>query len=162
MADGTIEGVVPDAANEAVLGKLIGTGTAREVHEHGGEPGRIVKASRGPVPSSNWTEWLLWNQGADTDLAKILGRYFAISQSGRYLVMERLRNLTQEEKQTPARRPCWITDAKPSAFGMSVDTEVKLRDYSQVNIGAVLAAAAVVPHPLKADSQMEIWARLPR
>ena len=122
--------------------------------------------SRSPLHASNWTEWNLWNQVAETHLTNVMGRCFAISESGQYLVMERLDDLKPNDKENPVSCPSWVTDRKPSAFGLSANGQIKLRDYGQVTLpsgrgqlatGAALAAAPVVSLSLQPDKQMASW-----
>jgi hypothetical protein len=133
-----------EGAFAMAAGLVLGTGSARVVTEYIGHPGLVIKVSFRPTFASNWKEWLLWNQIEDEQpLAAIFGKCVAMSVSGKYLVMERLDDLNTAQA---AQRFCppWITDRKPSAFGLNAAGEVKLRDYAQQVLGFFLAQFPLV------------------
>ena len=57
-----------------------------------------------------------------------------MSASGKYLVMERLGDL-KDDQSRERRAPPWVTDKKRSAFGVNATNEIKLRDYGQLALG---------------------------
>ena len=112
-----------------------------------------------PPHTSNRTEWFIWNEiENEPGVAATLGRCDAMSTSGRFLIMERLDDLTTPEERTLRRYPDWTTDHKTNAFGVNAKGEVKVRDYGMVTLGQTLASAAI--HDLPADEDMDKWLKL--
>jgi hypothetical protein len=102
--------------------------------------------------SPNLTEWLIWKQVEDQpQLAAVLGRCVAISVSGRYLIMERLDDLTTDAQRAERRYPAWTTDHKANAFGVDAAGVVKIRDYGFVTLGQTLNAASILQITPDAD-----------
>src|SRR5262245_37786566 len=78
---------------------------------------------------TNVRELCIWNGVKNTDLAQIFGECHAISESGRYLVMERLDDITDADRADTPDVPEWVRDVYPGSFGRNSDGAIKLRDY---------------------------------
>lgn len=117
----------------------LGTGSSRVVLACGGYPDVVIKVGYRHAQGANWTEWNLWHQIKDEEaMAPLFGECFAMSANGKFLVMERLNDLTDE--QAPTRLcPPWVTDKKRSAFGVNRAGAIKLRDYGQLATGFFLS-----------------------
>jgi hypothetical protein len=61
------------------------------------------------------------------------GRVFAISYSGRYLMMERLDDITRDHYNESLDVPIWFQDNQPENFGINADG-MKIRDYAMVQL----------------------------
>lgn len=131
--------ILDDGLFASLMGLTVGTGSSRVVLEYVGQPDRVIKVGYRNPPIANWTEWNLWLQVEnDPTLASVFGRCFAMSASGKFLVMERLTDLTDAQA---ANRLCppWVTDKKRTAFGVNAAGDVKLRDYNQLALGSFLS-----------------------
>jgi hypothetical protein len=78
----------------------------------------------------------------------LFGRCVAISQTGRFLIMERLDDLTADQLQLRPPVPAWFTDRKPSAWGAPPNSHtVKIRDYGTLALSRCLPRAPLEPLP---------------
>lgn len=126
----------PDATFELVIGGKFGKGTTREVYDVLNESDRVIKKAHPRALTANWHEYMVWNAARDTRWAPVLGRVYCISESGRYLMMERLSDIEPRDYANVPFLPYWVNDLKPSNFGVTADrTLVKVRDYAVVNLG---------------------------
>jgi hypothetical protein len=127
-------------------GELIGSGTSRDVYAVAGRDDIVVKQMNRPFPMPNMVEWLVWQallemvEGTgDTEPNPTLHMSFAkcytISQTGKFLVMERLTPLAKHEVFERGRDafPFWLNDVKPSALGKDGSGRVKVLDYAMVH-----------------------------
>src|SRR5207253_2992738 len=71
-----------------------------------------------------------------------VGHVKSISSSGRFLVMERLSDLNRSLKGTAL--PVWQDDLKASAFGLTPNGEIRIRDYGTVKLGQLLGTQRIV------------------
>ena len=69
----------------------IGEGTRRIVYSVKNNPNVIIKEMKNIFPGSNMYEHFLWNFMSSTKLSNVFGKCFTISESGKYLIMEYLR-----------------------------------------------------------------------
>ncbi|MEH6952642.1 hypothetical protein V4R08_15215 [Nitrobacter sp. NHB1] len=69
------------------------------------------------------------------------GQILGISESGRFLMMEKLGDLDDAEYESTSAPPTWLNDVKKNAFGKTADGKIKIRDYGAVEIGTSLAKA---------------------
>jgi hypothetical protein len=138
----TLNGVVDaDGPFELVKGRQLGTGAARTVYEFEGYPDLVIKESRVHPHMQNCTEWRVWCEIAgDHGWNGRVGRCEAISRSGRFLVMERLDDVTTDEQRERRELLYWVHEWRPSAFGVNSAGVVKTRDYG-------LAAPGPYPQP---------------
>jgi hypothetical protein len=142
-----------DAEMEKVCGKEFAGGTSRNAHDVIGNPDAVIKKMKLKSPAANFSEQLIWSSLQGTDMEKEFGQILGISESGRYLMMERLSDLTEEEYKLVKYPPDWLKDVKISAYGKNSKGEIKLRDYGMFDIGPALATAK------KKAAQWQIEAR---
>jgi hypothetical protein len=109
-------------------GRKLGEGGSRVVYAIIGTRSVVLKVGK-HSPDSNRNEWRIWQTIAHSGRARLFARCYAISCDGRYLLMERLRDLTDAELQHRPKMPIWVTDRKRSAYGADNRGDVKLRDY---------------------------------
>lgn len=113
-------------------------GSSREVYRVKENADCVVKKAISARPTSNMIEWFVWLGSADhPPLANVLGRCFALSESGRYLVMERLDDIDKGDYSVIPDVPLWLNDLKPDAFGKRHGT-IKVRDYGVLKYDKLL------------------------
>lgn len=88
---------------------------------------------------SNWTEWFIWNNIKDTPLKNAFGECRHISRTGRYLIMERLEDISISERDLCPHPPSWLKDAWYTNCGRDRDGNIKVRDYGNVDLSGVLS-----------------------
>ncbi len=131
----------PDAEFEALKGVQIGSGVGRNVYEVKGNPDAVTKEIKGVTPAPNWLEYFIWSAVRGTALEEKFGQLLGISESGRFLMMEKLSDLDDAEYESTPAPPTWLNDVKKNAFGKNADGKVRIRDYGAVEIGNPLAKA---------------------
>lgn len=148
MADVDLEKMI-DRAN------LLGSGTSRAVYAVHGYANLVIKEMKLPFPGANFVEWLVWSaleqmaedisdNTPNSDLQSRFARCYAISESGRLLVMERLTPLSKDDVFPPGEFPHWLNDVKTAAFGKDTSFgrdgsgQIKVMDYANVNFYEVL------------------------
>ena len=152
----------PDSFFEDNLGKFIAKGTSREVYEFSGDDSSVIKKVHLPSPSSNFIEWYVWqavkkmavtdimNWTPNHEIQNLFAECRSISESGRYLIMERLTPITNSDWDRIPQIPEWVNDRKPSAFGKTAEGYVKLLDYAAIDFYSGLSQTLVsVPFSLK-------------
>ena len=142
-----VTGLQADQTLAGLCGQVIGTGSTRNVYEYVGEPDWVIKAYHRPAtpPSSNFIEWTICGAVKGTQFEPLFGQCFAFSETGRFLVMEKLNDIPKGFQGARPRVPDWLHDLKVTAFGLNANGEVKCRDYGQVDIGATLGSAGTKP-----------------
>lgn len=65
----------------------------------------------------------------------VFGEIKAISETGRYVMMERLLDLSAEEYRRTQSYPDWLRDLKPENIGRAADGKFKVRDYAMTKLG---------------------------
>jgi len=120
-------------------------GTSRQTHNVIADRLVVVKKIKdgyGGPNFPNYIEWFIWSSVSETDLADVFGRCFAISTTGRYLMMERLDDISTADVPLTPLLPDWVKDIKGlTVFGKNQQGVVKVRDYALVKIGDALAQA---------------------
>lgn len=115
--------IEPDSYFEESLGASISKGQSREVFAVKDDDGRVIKKEYGLLPYSNMVEWIVWGalqkmrediigNTANDELRQLFAECFAISESGRYLAMERLQPLTSTSQFRTSLYPDWLNDKK--------------------------------------------------
>ena len=133
----------------------IGHGTARVAYCLKNDPNSIVKKSVGSRHYSNILEWSIWLAAADhPELRSILGQCHCLSESGKYLVMERLDDINAEDYKLIPDVPVWFNDRKPSAFGKSGGV-IKIRDYGMITYGEFLNRQLTKPPAFAVEARMK-------
>jgi hypothetical protein len=132
-----------DSHNERLIDQSpFAKGTSREVFRVPTNDSIVIKRTLTAFPGANFVEWNIWNAIKQTDLIDVFGACTEISESGRYLVMEYLRDISTNEAADTPTLPDWVTDVKGTTiFGRGLDGKVKVRDYALVNLSEALAAA---------------------
>jgi hypothetical protein len=111
------------------------------------------------LPYQNIVEWLVWNavtaMASDTDefernpeQREMFAECFCISESGRYLMMEKLVPIEAAQVFKIQNFPFWLNDKKPSSFGSSSNGNIKAIDYACVDFYRVLNPKNVRCDPL--------------
>lgn len=147
-----IAGIQPDTVLIGLIDRAqrLGRGTSRDVYAVVDNDDVVVKESTLAFHYSNFVEWTVWHAvvkaGEDimgnvpnSELKDLFAQCYAISESGRFLMMERLTGLTSEDRMPPGHvLPDWLNDKKPSAFGKARGGTVKIMDYGLVDFYSVL------------------------
>lgn len=138
MTDSEIEALIAPTAFAA--------GTTRAAFAVPSDASVVVKKALRPYPGGNFTEWLIWSAAAaaQTSLVGLLGACFAISETGRYLIMERLTDIGLGDYADVPNVPVWFNDPKPSAFGTD-GTRIKIRDYGLVHLDHLVSSETTFP-----------------
>jgi hypothetical protein len=136
-----------DAECQKMIGSLIGEGGARRVFAVDNDGTRVIKEVHLPFVGGNLVEWFIWCGIQDTTLRDCFGECHAISESGRYLFMERLDDIGPADYPDTPAIPEWVGDVRPRCFGRNAAGKIKLRDYNSVRIGGALAAADLHRRP---------------
>lgn len=150
--------IKPDSYFEGILDRngLLGQGTSRIVYSARGRDDVVIKEQRKTLPCSNLVEWIVWNalkkmgedilgNATNPELKLLFAECFEISESGRYLMMERLGKLDDTNSLQTAKWPDWLNDKKSSAFGTTATGEIKAMDYGMVDFYHVLNPKNNVP-----------------
>jgi hypothetical protein len=124
-----------------IMEPQIGRGGARVTFGVKDDPSVVIKKVHLPFVGANVIEWIIWAAVKDTPLGMLFGECRSISETGRYLIMERLEDISESDYSSTPTMPNWLNDLKPSNFGKSASGAIKLRDYATIQIGKQLAAA---------------------
>jgi hypothetical protein len=135
--------MIPDIDCQQLLGSLTSDrGGSRRVYYVKNNPDRVIKEVRADsFVGTNFIEWFVWNWIKDTGLREVFGECFEISETGRYLIMERLDDLAEDEYSKTPSVPDWLTDVWHRSFGKNRERRIKIRDYNSVRAGAALETA---------------------
>lgn len=128
-------------------------GTSRLVFCVPSDSSVIVKKSIHTFAFSNFLEWLIWRAASEGPLERLLGRCISISESGLFLMMERLDDLEVSDYCEVPDVPGWFDDPKPSAFGKR-DGTIKIRDYGHVHLDKLLATDLIQPPAFAVNARM--------
>ncbi|MFT4075203.1 MAG: hypothetical protein QM647_06685 [Asticcacaulis sp.] len=124
------------------IGEQVGIGVNRTVYRHNGRDDVVIKVQNRLPCRANFTEWLLWNQmHGQPALRALFARVWGLSDSGRYLVMERL--LSLDERPLPPF-PAFVIDRKRENYGLSVDGLIKCLDYGDISLSDTLVKADLI------------------
>ena len=108
-------------------GEMIGEGTTRKTFAVRNDQKLVVKEAKPRATGAKWTEYLVWNAGRVTRWAPVLGAVHSISESGQYLVMERLSDLTEEDRFRAPDIPYWLNDLKKRILEKPLTARISLR-----------------------------------
>lgn len=98
------------------LGDFIGKGGSRTVFDWKLKPNTVVKFCHDDDCQPNWTEYSIWQSIKDTKNAKWFCPVIDISPCGRFLLMEKAREITVDDK-LPKKLPNFFTDIHTGNFG---------------------------------------------
>jgi len=123
-----------DVLFEEIRGEEFNKGMHRIAHHVKGFPDLVMKVSRDST-FANWCEYLVSNslQGRSEPVAGLVGKVRSISETGKYLIMERLDDVSRS--LSGIQYPVWLNDGfKRSAYGMTTSGDVKIRDYGDLRL----------------------------
>jgi hypothetical protein len=116
--------------SSAMLGDLLGEGSARKVYVARLNDAYVIKIETKGGSFQNVSEWEVWDWcQKDNAIAKWLAPCQFISNCGSVLVQRRVEPLRVRE--LPARLPAFLCDLKRENFGM-LDGRVVCNDYGTV------------------------------
>lgn len=98
------------------LGDFISKGSYRTVFDWKMRPNTIVKFCHANDCQANWNEYSVWEAMKDTVHAKWFCPVIDISPCGRFLLMEKARAITKDDK-LPSKLPNFFTDIHTGNFG---------------------------------------------
>jgi hypothetical protein len=127
---------------ELIVEPPLGRGGARVAFPVKDNPSVVIKKVHLRFVGANVIEWIVWNSMKQTTLKQYFGECLSISETGRYLIMERLDDISPADYKACPTMPNWLNDLKPSNFGKDQSGQIRLRDYANVQLGKQLAAAA--------------------
>jgi hypothetical protein len=139
--------IVPEDEFSHVLGDCLANGSTREVHSVVGRDDVVIKKVKAITPFNNWQEFIVWNAVRDTRWAVVFARIEKIGDSGQFLMMEKLSDLSPDDDYNAPRVPHWLNDLKRENFGKTSGGEIKAWDYALVNLGFDLDEALDDPVP---------------
>jgi len=128
---------------------LLGSGRTRDVYAVIDNDNVVIKEINCGINQPNFVEFTVW-QALQKMKEDILGNIqnfeldenfaicFAISASGKYLMMERLYPLSIDDDMSKIVVPDWLNDKKRSAFGKTKDGYIKVSDYASIDFYSVL------------------------
>lgn len=122
-----------DDAFAKLLGSCIGgTGApgARTVYAVKGDPDVVIKEADNPA--ANRIEARVWDAIRGTTWESDFGRVISISDSGRFLMMERLNDITRQDAAHTPTLPIWLTDVWWPNMGRNAEGKIKIRDYASI------------------------------
>jgi hypothetical protein len=129
---------MPDEQLEALIeNEPFAGGGGRAVYRVPTNQNVIIKKTRGNF-LFNYLEWLIWNAIKSSWLASIFGECKTISPSGRFLMMEKLDDLADSDREHTPEVPDWLTDRKPCNFGKDAAGKIKVRDYGSIDLTDLL------------------------
>lgn len=128
----------------------VGRGSTREFLGVVGAHDLAIKRSHVPFHYNNFVERTIWTavekmaaddimgHKPDPHFVKVFAKVRAISHSAEFLVMERLKPLSDAGTILRKNFPNWLNDRKPNAFGLAIDGEVKVMGYGMIDFYHVL------------------------
>lgn len=157
--------ITPDVEIEQLLkeakiaGKLdvLGEGTTRTVYRHPQDKNLVIKKSK-RNNRSNWTEYLIYDAiHENSSLECLFAKVSCISESGKYLIMECLKNAGGKGI---GACPNWYTDRKPDNFGEDSNGAVKILDYGSIKLDCLSNTAIVQPPSSGERQEMENYSNI--
>ncbi|MEI7184381.1 hypothetical protein WCT96_13685 [Pectobacterium carotovorum] len=119
------------------IGQKIKSGTMRDVYEVDGYPDFIIKEDRTTNHGANETEAAVYFTAIINKFQAVLeciAEIRSISQSGKYLIMEKLNTNIPNELRPCGNMPNEVTDNKLENFGVSLkNNKIKCLDYAQLS-----------------------------
>lgn len=135
--------LLEDADCAVLIGPVIDHGSSREVFCHATESGLVVKRAINH-PGANFVEANIWNAvESKPELAALFGPCVAISESGKFLIMEKLTDLDAADEALFPPVPDWVSDLLAKNVGKNAAGNLKIRDYGMVNLSETLAQETI-------------------
>ncbi len=138
-----------DCYFEKLKGDFKGKGKERTVYDVKNNPALVIKEGKGAPYTQNKTEWTVWQKVKKdeekdnrlTEVKNLLGECFAISLSGKFLIMEKLEDVTNDEiRKKQPKHLANFSDQKvinyqgnDTIYGKNSAGEMKIRDYGLIN-----------------------------
>lgn len=126
-----------DSIFKALIGSEIKSGNTRNVYEVNGYPYLVIKEDTKSDNGSNETEATLYFTAVIKNLQNVLeciADIISISQSGKYLIMEKLDTNIPNNLRSTSKMPAEVSDNKLSNFGVTLNGKiVKCLDYALLN-----------------------------
>jgi len=113
------------------LGDYIAGGSSRMVFDWKFRPNTVIKFCKADDCQSNWTEYAVWESVKDTKYAKWFSPVIDISPCGRFLLMEKAKEIKIEDK-LPKKLPNFFTDIHTGNFGW-IDNRLVCIDYQFIS-----------------------------
>lgn len=111
-----------------------GCGGSREVYNVKGDELAVIKKVTLKFVGANIIEWLIWKAIENNPRwNNIFGRCFSISGTGRYLMMEKLEDISKVDWSNTPTVPTCLSDVWPNNYGRNLNGVIKIRDYASAN-----------------------------
>ena len=128
----------PDKEISSLIEEKIDFGTTRYVYSVKGFPTLVIKEVIDMYPATNIIEKLVWN-AAKSDFRDFFAAIYGISDTGRYIIMERLTELDGSQlAKLEGRMLYWVSDNKPSNWGVDYRGQIKMLDYASLKLGELI------------------------
>lgn len=130
-----------DSEYEPIKGLQIGrAGSSRTAFETLGDKRYVIKTINAGIPTTNFLEWFIWCGIKQSKFNNMFAACISISETGRYLVMERLDPLETSDLKALASLevPGWLKDKLPHNFGKTANGTIKCLDYGAVDFETLL------------------------
>ncbi|NMM73435.1 hypothetical protein BSF37_16755 [Serratia marcescens] len=125
-----------DSIFKALIGSAIKSGNTRKVYEVNGYPYLVIKEDTNSGNVSNETEAKLYFTAVIKKFQNVLeciADIISISESGKYLIMEKLDTNIPNNLRPASNMPAEVSDNKLSNFGVTLNgKKVKCLDYAQL------------------------------
>lgn len=136
-----MKSTMKDCEYEPKKGPQIGpAGSTRTAYETLGDKSYVIKVINAGIPATNFLEWFIWCGIKHSKYRDKFAACVSISETGKYLVMERLDPL--EPSDSAALKaldvPTWLNDKLPHNFGKAADGAIKCLDYGMVDFETLL------------------------
>lgn len=99
-----------------LCGKLLGTGSSRQVWQNKLDASTVIKTEDGSGSFQNVMEWETWQRVKDTQYSRWFAECKAISPCGSVLVMQK--TVQPYENDYPSMVPIFLTDLKRTNYGI--------------------------------------------
>jgi hypothetical protein len=121
-----------DAFFQSCNGGLIRNGSTRDAYAITCHPDKVIKVGTKPAYVTNWVEIVTYLKVRN----KIyFAEIFSWSQSGKYLVMERLTPLSSRAELNGWKLPEFVNDyLKTENFGKTATGTIKCLDYGMIDL----------------------------
>lgn len=121
-----------DAFFKACNGGLVGNGTTRDAYAITCHPDKVIKVAKTAAFVTNWIEIVTYTKIKNNSY---FAEIFSWSQSGKYLVMERLTPLSSHTDLKGSSLPKFVGDiSKAKNFGISQAGLIKCLDYANIEL----------------------------
>lgn len=136
-----------DQELENALGALLSnSGQSRDVYNHAYDSDKVIKKWKNysetemGCSANNWLEWQIWCHLKGTEFESRFAKCHEISQSGLYLVMQKLDvcGIDDQKEVDAIDWPSFLNDIIAFNFGRTENGDIQCLDYSSVRQGHYL------------------------